>query len=328
MLDTVFTNDVILESPTWQRLTRPLPFFPEDRKAKREINALRNAWMTVRRVASRDLVVFTDSHNLSGSLYGLFHDLRLARPTLIRTDPLLQLPHGRLLKPAKIRYIRAALRHVDRLIVWSPAVIDRYSQYFGLAREKMIAQHFHHTLQGYDLDAVNQGDYIFSGGDSMRDYVTLIESVRGLKTPVFIATRLKLDRSIHIPDNVTVRPVSDSEFRALMAGAFLVVLPLRMDRIRTGGQQSYLNAMALGKAVIVTDTIDAPFYIENDQTGVLTLSGDHHALREAIVELIGHPSRAREIGEAAKEKALPMDQEFTWSSILQIAIQAHEARRK
>lgn len=322
----VFTNDIILESPTWQKSTSPLPFLPEEGRGKREINAFRNALITARRASSSDIVVLTDSHNLTGSVYGLLHNLRLARPTLIRTDPLLQLPARRYLTQPKIRYLRAALKRVDRLIVWSPAVIDRYVEHFGLPREQMIAQPFHHTLSGYDVGLVKRGDYIFSGGDSMRDYATLIESVRGLKIPVVIATRLKLDRSIQIPDNVTVKAVSSSEFRELMAGAYFVVFPLRMDNIRTSGQQSYLNAMALGKAVIVTDTIDAPFYIDSDRTGVLTPPGDQRALREAIVKLMDQPEKARELGEAAKLKALPMDQEFTWSSILRIAIQTHEAR--
>jgi glycosyltransferase involved in cell wall biosynthesis len=324
----VFTNDIILESTTWQSRTSPLPFLPEDGAGRRELNAVRNALVTARAVSSRDIVVLTDSHNLTASLYGLMHNLKTDRPTLVRTDPLLQLPASRYLARPKIEYLRAAIRGVDRLIVWSPAVIDRYVERFGLPREKMAAQHFHHTLSGYDVSGVKQGDYVFSGGDSMRDYLTLIEAARGLRARVIIATRLKLGQQISIPDNVTVKAVSAAEFRELMAGARLVVFPLRTDSIRTSGQQSYLNAMALGKAVIVTDTIDAPFYIEDGETGALTPSGDGAALREAIASLLDDPERARKLGQAARERALPMDQEFTWSSILQTAIRAHEDRMR
>jgi glycosyltransferase involved in cell wall biosynthesis len=247
---------------------------------------------------------------------------RAGRPTLIRTDPIIARPRN----PIKLRYLQAALRPVDRLIVWSPAVIERYARCLGVPRKKMIAQRFHHTLGAYDVKRADRGDYIFSGGDSMRDYLTLMRAVKGLAVRVVVATRLKFPGDFEVPPNVTIKPVSAPEFRELMGKAYLVVFPLGMDNLRTSGQQSYLNAMAMGKAVIVTDTLDAPFYIEDNKTGILVPSGDAAALREALVNLLDRTDLVRDLGEAARTRALPMDQEFTWTNILRIAIQTHQER--
>ncbi len=327
-LPRVFTNSAVKESPSWQHHTTRLQFIPEHAPGGRLVQAVRNTWMAARHTCANDILILTDMHGLSGGLYGVVHGLRENRPTLVRTDPLLTLPRHDWLVPAKIKYVRAALDTVDRIIVWAPAVIDRYAQHFGIPREKMVAQRFHHTLTGYDIGKVERKAYIFSGGDSMRDYATLIEAARGLRMRVVIATRTKLDPSIKIPDNVRVKSVSHAEFRTLMAGAYLIVFPLRTDNIRTSGQQSYLNAMALGKAVVVTDTVDAPFYIENGKTGVLSPAGNAMALRAAMNDLLDNPQKVRALGAAAKETVLPMDQEFTWSGVLNIAAEAHAERMR
>lgn len=321
----IYTNDSIPQSPTWQSVTTPLGFAPDDAGPTRSARALRNALSALRAMTDNDIAILTDSHGLSATFLGLLENLTWHRPTLIRTDPLLTPASFRLADPLRHAYLRAALHAIDRIIVWAPAVIDRYERHFGIPREKMVAHRFHHTLHGYDY-AVSTGDYIFSGGDSMRDYPTLLRAVENLPLPVIIATRLKLDPSIKIPPNVTIKPVSTAEFRHLLAGARLVVFPLRMDQIRTSGQQSYLNAMALGKPVIVTDTDDAPFHIEHRKTGLLTPSGDAAALQRAIRELLDSPNLANDLAAAAQAFALPLDQEYTWTSILRLALETHQQR--
>jgi glycosyltransferase involved in cell wall biosynthesis len=325
MQPRIFTNDSIDQSPTWQTMTRRLGFAPDTSGPARSWRALNNAVFAARSLGENDIVILTDSHGLSATFLGLLENLKRRRPTLIRTDPLLTPTAWRLADPLRRAYLRAALHCIDRIIVWAPAVIDRYAHHFGIPRAKMTAHRFHHTLQGYDY-AVSTGDYIFSGGDSMRDYATLFRAVEGLKMPVVIATRLKIESSIKVPPNVTIKPVSNAEFRRLLAGARLVVVPLRMDRIRTSGQQSYLNAMALGKPVIVTDIEDAPFHIEHRRTGLLTPSGHVPALREAMGECLDSPGLTRSMGAAARDFALPLDQEHTWASILRLVLETHQHR--
>ena len=84
--------------------------------------------------------------------------------------------------------------------------------------------------------------------------------------------------------------------------------------------------MCFGKAVVVTDVMDAPFYIESGKTGVLVPSGNAQALRQAIVDLLDSPQTAQAMGAAAREAALPIDQEYTWSNVLALAFKAHQQR--
>lgn len=290
------------------------------------VNALRNAATLLGEVTPRDILILTDVHGLTANFFCMLRQLGPHRPTIVRADALFTLPAGVALRSVKRLYIRAAMAPVDLMIVWSPATIDRYCAAFGLRRERFAAVKFHNTLAGFDLTGLKQGEYLFSGGDSLRDYETLLQAVRGLDVPVFIATHLTLPESLEVPSNVTVRPVTHQEFRERMAGARLVVFPLKRDGLRTAGQQSYLNAMALGKPVVVTDTADAAFYIEDGRTGLLTPAGDASALRRAIESLWASPDRLAALGEAGRQSALALDQEYTWSRVLTLARAAHAAR--
>jgi glycosyltransferase involved in cell wall biosynthesis len=314
----IFSTET-LPSASWRRGTTPLPFRKEADGPCRPWRVLQNLAMTQRTLASDDVIVFTDDNPVTANLYGLLHRGE-RRPTIVRTDPLITTPHS----AWKIRYLQQCLASVDCLIVWAPAVAERYHASLGVPREIMVPLHYHHTLIGHRFPPPTRGDYLFSGGDSMRDYVTLLEAVRGLPLPVRIATRWRPPAGLSVPDNVTLASSNDAEFRALLAGARLVVLPLETDTLRTSGQQSYLNAMALGKPVIVTDLRDAPFYIEDGKTGRLVPSRAPALLRDAIEQLLDSPAASRSMAEQGQNFARPLDQEHTWSRVLAVAQQAHK----
>jgi glycosyltransferase involved in cell wall biosynthesis len=323
----ILTSERIPQSPSWRSQTTLVALTEEVQGSRwRPLHALKNALRLVATTTSKDIVILTDVHGLSGNLFCLLRQLGPRRPTIIRADALFTLPQRRVVRALKRSYIRATMAGVDLMIAWSPSTIERYCASLGLQHHKFAAVKFHHTLAGFDVASVKQGNYIFSGGDSSRDYQTLLQAVSGLNVEVLIATRLALPKSMNVPSNVTIRAVTAREFRELMAGASLVVFPLKMDALRTAGQQSYLNAMALGKAVIVTDTLDAPFYIEDGRTGRLTPSGDAAALRQAITDLLASPEKIAALGEAGRQAALPLDQEYTWSRVLAFAKATHQAR--
>lgn len=310
-----------VSSPTWLAGTAPAPLVIEGDGRRRYPRALFNLLRIRVQVGSDDTIVFTDDNPVTANLFGLLCK-RGPRPTIVRTDPLINTPANE----RRRRFLHACLTTVDRLIVWAPAVADRYHASLGVPRARMVPLHFHHTLAGHDVPAAADGDYLFSGGDSMRDYPTLLEAVRGLSISVRIATRWRPPAGLPIPPNVHLGPTSPREFRALLAGARLVVFPLRTDNLRTSGQQSYLNAMALRKPVIVTDRRDAPFYIDDGRNGRLVSSGDAASLRAAVAELLDSPAAARDMGARAQDFALPLDQEHTWSRVLSLALEAHRQR--
>ncbi len=316
----VFTDNTVSQSPTWCRETTLIPFQKEPKSWRRMVAAARNAQLALHMVPPGAPVVFGNTYSLSETLASVALKRRRRSAFIVRQDPLMPEPTTR-----RRLWSRIVFGYVDILLVHSPTVARRYSRGYNVPEAKIRPVRFHHSLCGYSFE-VQQGDYVFAGGDSMRDYQTLIRAADGTGIPVVIATRRPKPEVL--PSNVRYGPVSPEEFRQLMAGARFVVLPLDMTNFRTTGQQTYLNAMALGKLVIVTDTEDAAFYIEHQRTGILTPTRDVEALREAILWAWEHPEECQAIGQRAREVALPMDQEWTYSRVLKLVKEEYQRWRE
>jgi len=194
---------------------------------------------------------------------------------------------------------------INKFIVWASHEVNDYSEIFNIPKDKFLFVPFHHSLEGFKY-VIEDNGYIFSGGDGDRDYVTLIKAVKDLSKPVKIATRLKnWNKGISIPENIEAFPTSQSDFRKWMAGASIVVVPMEAGHLHSGGQQTYLNAMAMGKPLIVADTKGALDYIDNGVNGVIVQSGDYHALNTVLKKLINEPELAKSMsdnGEMIYEK--------------------------
>jgi glycosyltransferase involved in cell wall biosynthesis len=191
-----------------------------------------------------------------------------------------------------------------RIVVYSRKQPQWYRHTQGLPESKFVTIPFHTTL--YETQyTVSDGDYIFSGGDVTRDYASLIEAVRGTPYRTVIAARFRhYFNGVDVPKNVEIVTVPHEEFISLMAGAALVVIPLRSGLLHSGGHQTYLNAMTMGKALVVADSCDADEFITHGVTGWLLQPGDTPALREAIVTLMEDRERAHQLGQNAKAAAL------------------------
>jgi glycosyltransferase involved in cell wall biosynthesis len=206
-------------------------------------------------------------------------------------------------------WMRFCLRTVDRCIVWASVECERYSRAYGMPREKFLYVPHHHTLKRYVFEVGDEG-YVFTGGNADRDYGLFFSAVRDLPAPCVLATnRPRLLAGLVVPPNVRVVSVSPAEFRQLMARARLVVMPMRATLLHAGGQQTVLNAMVMGKPVVLTDPEGGSDYIENGKTGLLVPYGDARALREAIQYLMDHPEEAQAMGDRAKLAAAPLTTE-------------------
>lgn len=213
-------------------------------------------------------------------------------------------PAGRVARTLKRVLFWFEQRGVDGIAVFSEEQARRYSLYFPSAAEKFRTMSFHTTL--YESAArTRDGSYIFAGGDTSRDYRTLIEAARGAPWTVTIAS-LRRDHfdGIDMPQNVSVITTTGSEFFELLAGAAVVVVPLRKDLLHVGGHQTYLNAMALGKCVVVADDCGAREYIRDGIDGFVVNAGDVKALRSRLDELMRTPALREKIGRQAKERAV------------------------
>jgi glycosyltransferase involved in cell wall biosynthesis len=100
-------------------------------------------------------------------------------------------------------------------------------------------------------------------------------------------------------------------------------MPMRATLLHAGGQQTVLNAMVMGKPVVLTDPEGGADYIENGRSGVLVPYGDTTALQQAIRFLLDHPDEARTMGERARLAATPLTtqhcNELIWADALRLA---------
>jgi len=171
---------------------------------------------------------------------------------------------------------------------------------------------------------------ICSVGLEYRDYPTLIEAVRGLDVQLEIAaasywsTHRGVDADQPLPPNVHISAHQYLSLRHLYASSRFVVVPL-LDVPNQAGITTILEAMAMGKAIIVSGTrgqidtvrdrrnngfgridrkalpgfLDAPEVPEELRhlpTGFYVRPGDTAELRKAISYLLAHPDVADELG--------------------------------
>ena len=127
---------------------------------------------------------------------------------------------------------------------------------------------------------------------------------------MIVTTREKeLFAGMEIPSHVQVRGATHEEFRQLIARSSIVVVPMQANLLHAGGQQTFLNAMFMGKPVILTDPEGGRDYIEDGVNGRLVPYGNKDQLANAIRELMSNPNLRADMGEAAKKTALPLTTE-------------------
>jgi glycosyltransferase involved in cell wall biosynthesis len=147
------------------------------------------------------------------------------------------------------------------------------------------------------------GDYALSVGMEGRDYPTLCAAAAGLPRHFHIigsgfspGIGFSPASGIEARGNVTVGTgYSSTELRALYAAARLVIVPLR-TLTYAAGVTAVIEAMAMGKAVIVSDSPGIRDYVTDGVSGRVVPVGDVEALRAAIQELWDDTLRLTAIG--------------------------------
>jgi glycosyltransferase involved in cell wall biosynthesis len=213
------------------------------------------------------------------------------------------------------------LKSVDLCVVLAKREIQAYAEEFGVDPSKFVFVPHHTSLHPHRFSfKISSGDYIFAGGNGDRDYHTFVEAIRPLKIPCVIAcTDDRRLAGIELPPHVRRVRATAEEFRQWIAGAMIVVVPMEGGQLHSGGQQSFLNAMAVGKPVIVTDPDGASSYIEHKVTGLLVPPGDSKQLGEALRYLLEDENRRRDMGSRALAVAERFSVDNTYNQICLLA---------
>ncbi len=196
---------------------------------------------------------------------------------------------------------RSILRQADRVIaryaLQSSDELPLFSAAWGIPKSKLRFVPYFYTFTDQDLEtpAPPPGNFIFAGGNAHRDYGTFLEAIQALPEYEFVIASHLLDGKV-LPPNVRAGEVPRDEFIRLMRASSAVVVPLRRDLIRATGQQTYLNAMLLGKPTIVTDSLGISDYIhDNDIAWVVDGSAESYvrAIREIFAPAHGEETLRR-----------------------------------
>lgn len=229
----------------------------------------------------------------------------------------------RVLMPSRSRGWKAfltgrALKGADRVAIWSRTMIENYHQSFGWSLDQFIFLPYKANHSKTESCLLAIGNYIFSGGNSERDYKTLFEAVQGLPIPVIVsANKESSTRGLAVPDNVILVIANEPYYERLMAGSRMVALCVKKNIPRAAGEPTILNAMWHRKPVVVADNVASSEYIEEGVDGFLVPAGDAAQLRSHILRLWENPELAARIGEAGHKKVARLYTHDQWKARIQ-----------
>jgi glycosyltransferase involved in cell wall biosynthesis len=234
--------------------------------------------------------------------------------------------------------------HIDRIALHSRRQHELAVQQLGIGEDRL-------ALVPYQVDAafwqplhVPEERLICSAGLEFRDYPTLVRAVDGLDVKVVIGAashwskRRNTARDERLPANVEVSAFDYAALRRLYSRSAIVVVPLDETDFQAG-VTTILEAMAMGKPVIVTHTQGQTDVVEDrrsttrgssprprppsllrsvaeaagaevEPTGFYVMPGDAGAMKRAIAYLLEHPDQRRKLGEAGRrtvEQLLTVD---------------------
>lgn len=210
--------------------------------------------------------------------------------------------------------LRRVQKHVDRVVVWTRFHRDMLAELYGIAFQRLALVPYWVDERFFAPAAIEQ-DMICAVGDSKRDYRTLLDALADQPTPCRIVTQATrqqdavgdwgvtgqvLGNASSSLENVIIGAASPSELRDVYARSRFVVVPL-FPSLRDHGITSVFEAMAMGKAVICTQTDGLTGMVEDGVTGILVPPGNPDALRAAIQRLWEQPELAQRLGMAGRK---------------------------
>ena len=264
--------------------------------------SLKHVSRAVRRAGQVD-VVFSDGEHV-GIPLALAMQARRVRAAHVMIG-------HHLLTPAKKRVLRRlpVARHLDRVLVHSQHQLDGIISETGLPTERL-------AVVPYGVDATfwsgppdqEERGLVVSAGREHRDYRTLVAALPSSATLSIAdhspfsphATRRDPDTW---PANVERVQLDPLRLRELYRRASVVVVPV-VESTMPAGITTLLEAMAMGKAVVVTETAELRGVVEDGVTGLTVRPGDVTAMRAAIEHLVDSPSTRLALGHRARQVIL------------------------
>jgi glycosyltransferase involved in cell wall biosynthesis len=221
------------------------------------------------------------------------------------TDRLARLRPGGIRHRFFTRLYGRYLRQADRIVVLGEGAVEPFVDLFGLSLDKVVCLPFGIDADFWhpapDPNTSTTGEILSVGSDLSRDYSTLLKAA-GDEVRLHVITRTKLRPDLLGQRTAVSTHHTDKQLRRLYQESLFVVTPLR-DVAQPSGQSATLQAMACGKAVILTKTrgLWEPERLLDDENCLLVEPGDVRGLRAAMDVLLQDPAEADRLGRNARQ---------------------------
>lgn len=264
----------------------------------------------VRALLRRDVDVIYSGSQFDTTALAILRRVGVLRRPLVAT--IHHRPAGKLRHPLLFRFLYGG--H-DRLLCLGEAARRDLVEQLGLSPDRVRWQGWTVDLPYYDRhreeEPAARTTFVLAAGKTKRDYDTLVRAVQGTTIAVRVRCSAQSAPSVRAP-NVEVVFDDDAPNRAeaLPADTLLgeyraahaVAIPLAATTAGTStGLTSLVEAMAMGKAVVMTrnDWLDVD--IELEGAGFVVDPGDAEGWRRALGRLAEDPELTLAMGRRARE---------------------------
>jgi glycosyltransferase involved in cell wall biosynthesis len=224
---------------------------------------------------------------------------------------------------AQLVSIRRSVPSISQVIVFSENQISILADFLGMPPESISVVPFGVDTQYYSASAVDGqaggAGVVAVGGDSRRDYATLIAAARIANLPVTLVCYPRNIAGLDLPPQIRLRgDIRHEEYRRLLLAADLVVTPT-IAPAYPSGQSVVLEAMSLGRATLTTDSPAMREYVTDGVDGALVPPRDPALMAELIGDLLADDDRRQSLGTtAAKTVRASFDLEHLWQNVAKV----------
>ena len=210
----------------------------------------------------------------------------------------------------------------DKILCLSEATKHHLHDSFGISQAKLDVLPWCIDIQYEKLwdeniaFDISKSHYILSSGRTHRDYETLLNAFQTIDYSLRILgcspienekdARALYSSSSQVPNNISFvdKFIPTPEALDEIKQAYAVAIPLKIydkEPCSAIGLTSLLEAMAMGKAVVITRSEYIGIDVEKERIGLIVEPGDVDGWRKAITFLLNNPDSAQEMGGRGRQ---------------------------
>lgn len=201
-------------------------------------------------------------------------------------------------------------REMDMIFVYATTQETYGREQLGIPARKLKRIAFHADdlfYQPQNPAGKSPEELVSAAGLEWRDYPTLLTAAERLPQVAFKlaaaspwSKHSNQTQGRRLPTNVAARRYEYSELRQLYAASAVVAVPLYENDFQAG-VTTMIEAMAMGKPVIVTQTTGQTDVITHGENGIVVPPNDPDAWEIAIRRLLADPLERQRLGKNARQ---------------------------